>query len=174
MPAPKLVFIDETGLNTKMTRLRGRSPRGQRCVGRVPHGHYKTCTAIAALRHNRLCAPFVIDGAMNGEMFLAYVQKELLLELSEGDTVICDNLSAHKNAEVKKLLERHGCRLRHLPAYSPDLNPIEQAFAKLKSDVRGAGARHYEPLLKAVAESVRSFTPQLCKNFLANSNYATK
>lgn len=167
------MFIDETGLNTKMTRLRGRSPRGQRCVGRVAHGHYQTCTTIAALRHDRLCAPFVIDGPMNGEMFLAYVQTQLLPELSPGDMVICDNLSSHKNAAVRNLLEAHGCELRHLPAYSPDLNPIEQAFAKLKSDVRGASARHYEALLKAVALSVRSFTPQLCKNLLSHANYTT-
>ncbi|EIQ00071.1 LOW QUALITY PROTEIN: transposase [Opitutaceae bacterium TAV1] len=173
LPAEKLVFIDETGLNTKMTRLRGRCARGRRCVGRIPHGHYKTCTAIAALRHDRLCAPFVIDGAMNGEMFLAYVEKQLLPELAPGDIVICDNLSAHKNPAVKKLLEKHGCQLRHLPAYSPDLNPIEQAFSKLKSDVRGSCARQYEPLIHAVACSVRSFTPKLCKNLFAHANYAT-
>ncbi len=156
-----------------MSRLRGRAPRGQRCVSRVPHGHYKTCTAIAALRHDRLCAPFVIDGAMTGEMFLAYVEKELLSELSPGDIVICDNLSSHKNAAVKELLERHGCELRHLPAYSPDLNPIEQAFAKLKSDVRSASAREYESLLKAVAASVNSFSSCVCANFFLHANYTT-
>ena len=173
LPGPKLVFIDETGLNTKMTRLRGRAPRGRRCVGHVPHGHYKTYTAIAALRHDRLCAPFVIDGPMNAEWLLAYVQKELLAELSAGDIVICDNLSAHKNAAVRQALERHGCELRHLPAYSPDLNPIEQVFSKLKSDVRSACARDYETLLAAVAASVRSFSPELCSNLLSNANYAT-
>lgn len=172
LPDGKLVFIDETGLNTKMTRLRGRAPRGRRCVGRVPHGHYKTCTAIAALRHDRLCAPFVIDGAMNGEMFLAYVEKQLLPELSPGDIVICDNLSSHKGAAVRKVIEQHGCQLRLQPPYSPDLNPIEQAFAKLKSDLRSASARQYEPLLNAVASSLLSFSPQLCKNLFSHAQYA--
>ena len=167
------MFIDETGLNTKMTRLRGRSPRGQRCIGRIPHGHYKSYTAIAALRHDRLCAPFVIDGAMNGEWFRAYVEKELLNELSPGDIVICDNLSAHKNAGARELLEGHGCQLWYLPAYSPDLNPIEPAFSKLKSDVRGACARAYDSLLKAVSASVKSFSPQLCQNLFIHANYAT-
>ena len=173
MPAKNLVFIDETGLNPKVTRLRGRSPKGRRCIGRVPHGHYKTYTAIAALRHDRLCAPLVIDGSMNGEMFLAYVQTQLLRELSAGDIVICDNLSSHKNASARKLLERHGCELRHLPAYSPDLNPIEQSFAKLKNDVRASAARDCDALLNAVACSIRSFTAPMCRNFFAHSHYAT-
>lgn len=133
--------------------------------------HYKTCTAIAALRHDRLCAPFVIDGAMTGEMFLACVEKQLLPELAPGDIVICDNLSAHKNPAVRKLLEEHRCQLRHLPAYSPDLNPIEQAFSKLKSDVRCACARQYEPLIHAAASFVRSFSAKLCKNLFAHANY---
>lgn len=156
-----------------MTRLRGRSPRGERCVGKPPHGHYKSSTAIAALRQERLCAPFVMDAAMDGGMFLAHVQNEPLGELSRGDIVICDNLSSHKNARVRKLLEEHGCELRHLPACSPDLNPIEQAFAKLKSDVRAACPRDCEALLDAVGRSVRSFTPQMCENFFAHANYAT-
>jgi len=157
-----------------MTRLRGRAPRGQRCVGRVPHGHYQTFTAIAALRHDRLCAPFVVEGAMDGDVFLTYVETQLLNQLHSGDIVICDNLSVHKNAGVKKRLEAQGCELKFLPAYSPDLNPIEQAFAKLKSDVRRTGAREYDPLLKAVADSVQSFSSQICNNFFTHAQYATK
>jgi transposase len=173
LPGPRLVFIDETGLNTKMTRRYGRALRNQRCIGRIPHGHYKTCTAIAALRHDRLCAPFLIDGPMNSETFLAYIKKELLNELRPGDIVICDNLSSHKSAAAKQLLQEHGCQLRPLPAYSPDLNPIEQAFSKLKSDVRAANARKYESLVKAVARSVKTFSAQMCQNFFSHSNYAT-
>jgi transposase len=173
LPAAKLVFIDETGLNTKRTRLRGRAPRGRRCAGSVPHGHDQTCTAIAAPRHDRLCAPFVIDGALNAEIFLAYVRTQLLPELAPGDIVLGDKLSSHKNTVAKKLLEAHGCQLRHLPAYSPEINPIEQAFSKLKADVRSASAREYQPLIKALADSVRSFSPQLCENLFAHANYAT-
>jgi transposase len=142
-------------------------------VGRVPHGHYKTFTAIAALRHDRLRAPFVIDGPMNAGIFPACVEKQLLPELTPGDIVICDNRSSHKNAALKELLERNACQLRCLPAYSPDLNPIAQAFSKLKSDGRRANARQYEPWLKAVKSSLQSFSPQLCKNFLSHANYAT-
>lgn len=156
-----------------MTRHYGRAPRKQRCLGRVPHGHYQTYTAIAALRHDRLCAPFVINGAMNSECFATYVEKELLSELRPGDIVICDNLSSHKSAAARQVLESHGCELRHLPAYSPDLNPIEQAFSKLKSDVRSAGAREHESLLKAFARSVKSFSSQLCSNLFSHANYAT-
>ena len=126
----------------------------------MPHGHDQTCTAIAALRHDRRCAPFGIDGALIAEIFLAYVRTQLPPEPAPGDIVIGDNLSSHKNPVAKKLLEAHGCQLRHLPACSPELNPIEQAFSKLKADVRSASARAYEPLIKAVADSVRSFSPQ--------------
>jgi transposase len=167
------VFLDETGLNTKMTRLRGRAPRGQRCLGKVPQGHYKTYTAIAALRRNRLCAPLVMDGAMNAGRFIAYVERQLLPELRAGDIVICDNLSAHKSASVKRLLAGHGCKLMFLPAYSPDLNPIEGSFSKIKSHVRAAAAREHQGLLKAFRASLRGFTPQMCRNLFSHAKYAT-
>lgn len=156
-----------------MTRRYGRAPSNQRCIGRIPHGHYKTCTAIAALRHDRLCAPFLIDGPMNSEAFVAYIHNELLSELNPGDIVICDNLSSHKSAAAKQLLEDHGCQLKRLPAYSPDLNPIEQAFSKLKNDVCAAQAREYESLVKAVADSVKTFSSQMCQNMFLHAKYTT-
>ena len=125
------------------------------------------------MRHDRLCTPFVIDGAMNGEMFLAYLEKQLFPELSPGDIVICGNLSSHKGVAGRKVLEQHGCLLRLLPPYSPDLNPIEQAFTKLKSDVRSACVRQYEPLLNAVASSVLGSSLQLCKNLFSHAQYAS-
>ena len=125
-PIAKLVFLDETGLHTKMTRLYGRAERAERCLCSVPHGHWSTATFIAALRHDRLTAPFLLDGPMEGAMFLACVQHILAPELHRGDLVICDNLSSHKVAGVCEAIEACGAQLLYLPAYSPDLNPIEQ------------------------------------------------
>lgn len=156
-----------------MARLRGRSPRGQRCVSAVPHGHYKNYTVVAALRQGLMCAHRVIEGAMNAERFLAYVREKLLPVLRRGDIVICDNLPAHKSSAVKKLLCSHGVELVFLPPYSPDLNPIEPAFSKLKSDMRKAAAREHRPLVRAVGRSVKSFTPRQCKNLFAHANYAS-
>jgi len=156
-----------------MTRLRGRAPRAQRCVCKVVHGHYKNYTHIAALRHNRLCASRVMDGALNGEKLLAYVREKLLPVLRAGDIVVWDNLPAHKNTAVQKLLAGHGCEVKFLPPYSPDMNPIEMCNAKLKSDLRRAAAREHATLVKAVAKSVRSFTPRQCRNFFAHANYVS-
>jgi hypothetical protein len=124
----RLVFLDETGLNTKMMRLYGRSPIGERCRASVPHGHWQTATFIAALRHDRMSAPWLIDGPMDGILFLTYVQRVLCRELRRGDLVICDNLSSHKVQGVSEAIAACGAHLRYLPAYSPDLNPIEMAF----------------------------------------------
>jgi transposase len=128
-----LVFIDETGTSTNMARLRGRAARGERLIGKVPHGHWKTTTFVAALRSTALTAPCVIDGPMNGSAFLAYVQQILAPTLSPGDIVVLDNLSSHKVPGVREAIEATGAQLLYLPPYSPDLNPIEQLFAKLKA-----------------------------------------
>ena len=168
-----LVFLDETGLNTKMTRLYGRAPRSQRCLDHRPHGHWHTNTFIAALRHDRLEAPWMLDGAMNGQAFLVYVSKVLAPTLSEGDIVICDNLSSHKVAGVAEAIERSGATLRYLPAYSPDLNPIEMAFSKLKALVKKHHARSYDELFYAVAEAIESFPAEHCRGFFRLAQYAT-
>jgi transposase len=168
-----LVFLDETGLNTKMTRLYGRSEVGTRCLGAVPHGHWQTATFIAALRHDRVSAPWLIDGPMDGELFLTYVRDVLGPELQPGDMVICDNLAAHKVAGVEEAILARGATLHYLPAYSPDLNPIEMAFSKLKSSVRQLAARTYQQLVEATAWALQTFTPQQCLNFLQHAQYAT-
>jgi transposase len=129
----RLVFIDETGTSTKMARRCGRSPRGERCRAPVPHGHWKTTTFVGALRTCGMTAPMVLDGAMHGRAFLAYVEQVLVPTLRPGDIVVMDNLPAHKPATVRQAIERTGAELRFLPAYSPDFNPIEMAFAKLKA-----------------------------------------
>jgi transposase len=135
------VFIDETGLSTKMARLRGRAPRGERCRAGVPHGHWKTTTFTAALRLTGMTAPFVYHGAMNGNVFLAYVEQGLVPTLSEGDIVVMDNLPAHKAAGVRDAIEAAGASLLYLPPYSPDFNPIENAFAKLRALLRAKAER---------------------------------
>jgi transposase len=167
----RLVFIDETSVKTNMTRLRGRSPRGRRLVAAVPHGHWKTSTFVAGLRCDGLTAPLVIDGAMNGEMFLAYVEQILAPTLSPADVVIMDNLPSHKVAGVREAVEARGAILLYLPAYSPDLNPIEQWFAKLKALLRKAAARTFDALIHAIATALETFTPLECANYLPNSGY---
>jgi transposase len=169
----RLVFIDETALNTKMARLYGRSPVGRRCIGRVPHGHWQTSTFIAALRWDRIDAPFLIEGAANGEVFTAYVAQVLCPELLEGDVVILDNLCIHKTPTVAKLIAAQGAMVRFLPAYSPDLNPIEQAFAKLKSHLRCSAARTLTELHTATASALRSFLPVHCAAFFQHARYGT-
>lgn len=133
LPVAKLVFIDETGTATNMARLRGRCPRGKRLIGRVPHGHWKTTTFVAALRADGIAAPFVIDRAMNGDIFRAYVEQCLVPTLSPGDVVITDNLGTHKVGRVREAIERAGASVLYLPPYSPDPNPIEQAFASSRT-----------------------------------------
>jgi transposase len=169
----KLVFIDETGTNTKMVRAYGRSPRGQRLIGRAPFGHWKTTTFTAALRRDRLTAPFVLDGAMNRDAFIAYVDKVLAPTLSEGDMVVMDNLPAHKGEAVRKLIEARGARLLFLPPYSPDLNPIEMAFAKFKALLRQASERSRDALWNRIGQILDAFKPDECANYLAHAGYAS-
>ena len=168
------MFLDETGLNTKMTRLYGRAAKAARCQCSVPHGHWSTATFIAALRHDRLTAPLLLDGPMDGAMFLAYVQRILAPELHRDDLVICDNLSSHKVSGVREAIEDCGARLLYLPAYSPDLNPIELAFAKLKAFLRQRAQRTFAGLRRATAQALDSFAPVHCTNFLRHAQYATE
>jgi len=153
----RLVFIDETGANTKMTRRYGRARRGQRVVGKVPHGHWMTTTFVAALRHDGLTTPLVVDGPMNGDVFLAYVCQQLVPTLRPGDVVIMDNLAAHKKAGVREAIESCGASLVYLPPYSPDFNPIELVFAKLKRLLRSAGERNGFGSLGSPRQTTRSF-----------------
>lgn len=168
-----LVFIDETWTSTNMTPRYGRGPRGQRVEGIAPHGHWKTTTFIAALRHDRIAAPCVFDGPINGAAFKAWTEQALAPEVGPGDIVILDNLSSHKVAGIKEAIEARGARLVFLPPYSPDLNPIEQAFAKLKHLLRKAAARTVEALHHAIADLLDDFSPQECKNYIINSGYST-
>ena len=170
----RIVFIDETAANTKMARLYGRAPRGERCRAPVPHGHWKTTTFTAGLRYDGIAAPMVLDGPMNGEAFLAYVEQALVPELQPGDIVIMDNLPAHKVHGVRQAIEAAGASLRYLPPYSPDFNPIEMAFAKLKALLRAAAARTIPDLWQAIADALRRFTPQECANYLAAAGYDAK
>ncbi len=167
----QLVFIDETWATTNMARRYGRSPRGRRLVASVPHGHWKTSTFLAALRHDGLVAPCVIDGAINGAAFRAYVEQFLAPTLKPGDLVVLDNLSSHKVAGVREAVEACGASLLYLPPYSPDLNPIEQAFAKLKQHLRTAAARTIEALWHAIALALRAFSPDECANYLTHAGY---
>jgi transposase len=168
----RLVFIDETGTSTAMARLRGRAQRGRRVIGRVPWGHWKTMTFVAALRHDAITAPFVIDRAMTGAIFVEYIRQCLLPTLSHGDIVVMDNLSAHKNPAVQQLIEGAGAELRYLPPYSPDLNPIEQGFSKLKAHLRKAQERSIDALWQRIGRLLDLFQPSECANFFANSGYA--
>jgi len=151
-----------------MARLRGRSPRGERCRASVPHGHWKTTTLIAGLRLDGLAAPMVVDGAMNGEMFTAYTEIILAPTLAPGDIVILDNLPAHKVTGARTAIEAKGAFMLFLPQYSPDFNPIEQAFAKLKSIQRKAAARTVDALEAAIATALDAFTPDECANYFTN------
>jgi transposase len=167
----QLVFIDETWTKTNMTRLYGRAPRNQRVVDAVPHGHWKTSTFIGALRCDGLTAPALFDGAINGDAFLAYVEQVLVPTLRKGDVVIMDNLGSHKVKGVREAIEAAGASLMFIPPYSPDLNPIEQAFAKLKALLRAKKLRTVDALWKAIGSIVDCFTPQECANFLRHAGY---
>ena len=167
----RLVFIDETGASTKMARLRGRAARGKRCVAPVPHGHWQTTTFVGALRAIGMTAPMVLDGAMDGAAFELYVRQVLVPTLEPGDIVVMDNLPAHKRSQIRVAIEATGAQLMYLPPYSPDLNPIEMAFAKLKAALRKAAARSVEALWTAIADALTTFTPQECINFLAAAGY---
>ena len=168
----KLVFIDETAATTKMTRLYGRAPQGKRLVDKVPHGHWKTTTFICGLRHDGVTAPFVLDGPMDGPHFLAYVEQILAPTLRKGQTVYMDNVSTHQVDGVKQAIEARGARAIFLPAYSPDLNPIEQFFARLKSFLRKTKARTVDELWGAIAAFLKEVSKDECKAYLANSGYA--
>ena len=154
-----------------MARLRGRSRRGDRCRASVPHGHWKTTTFTAGLRLSGMTAPMVLDGAMNGTAFLAYVEQVLVPTLSPGDIVVMDNLPAHKNSGVRSAIEAAGASLRHLPPYSPDFNPIEQAFSKLKALLRKAAARTIPDLWTAIAEAIPLFDQGECANYFNAAGY---
>jgi transposase len=158
-------------VKTNMTRCYGRAPRGQRLVAAAPHGHWTTSTFLAALRHDTITAPCVIDGPINGETFTAYVEQFLVPTLAAGDIVIMDNLGSHKGAAVRAAIEAVGARLLFLPPYSPDLNPIEQVFAKLKALLRKAAARSIEALWDAVGKLLQRFAPQECANYFDNAGY---
>jgi transposase len=167
----KLIFFDETGLSTKMSRLRGRALRGERCRAGVPHDHWKTTTFTGALRISGMTAPFVYDGAMNGNVFLAYVEQVLVPTLEIGDVVIMDNLPAHKTAGVRDAIERAGAKLMFLPPYSPDFNPIENAFSKLKAMLRGRAERKIDALWDAVGALMPRFTAAECANYFKAAGY---
>jgi transposase len=169
----KLIFIDETGANTKMVRTRGRAPKGQRLIGREPWGHWKTTTFTVGLRCDGLVAPFVLDGPMNGEAFLVYVGKILVPALSPGDIVVMDNLAAHKVQGVRSLIEDAGAKLLYLPPYSPDLNPIEMAFAKLKTLLRGAAERSVEALWQRIGQLLNAYSAEECANYFNHAGYAS-
>jgi putative transposase len=169
----RLVFIDETWTKTNMTRLYGWAPRGQRLVAKVPHGHWQTATFLAALRNDRIEAPCLFDGPINGERFLAYVEQFLVPTLKRNDIVVLDNLGSHKGQAVRRAIRAAGARLLFLPKYSPDLNPIEQAFAKLKTLVRKAAPRSLDAVSDAIANALTAFSPHECANYLRNSGYAS-
>jgi transposase len=167
----KLIFIDETGATTKMARLFGRVPRGERCRAAVLHGHWKTTTFTAGLRLGGLAAPMILDGPMDGDAFRAYVRQVLVPELEPGAIVVMDNLPAHKVSGVRDAIEAVGARLLYLPPYSPDFNPIEMAFSKLKAFLRAAAARTIPDLWDALKKALDAFTPNECRNYFAAAGY---
>jgi transposase len=168
-----LVFVDESGASTKMTRLRGRALGGQRLLARIPHGHYQTSTLISGVRLGGPCAPWLFDGAMNGEMFLAWVRQGLARTLHPGDVVILDNLSTHKIRDVREALEAAGARLLYLPPYSPDFNPIEPMWSKIKQVLRSHAPRSEKELLQAAQTAFNAISTADCKGFFFSAQYAT-
>ena len=171
LDAARLVFIDETGASTKMARLYGRSQRGVRCMAAIPHGHWKTTTFVGGLRLAGMTAPMVLDGPMDGPAFLAYVEQVLAPTLTPGDVVVMDNLPAHKPASVRAAIEATGAELRFLPPYSPDLNPIEMAFSKLKALLKKAAARTVHDLWAAIGEALSRLTQAECEHYFAAAGY---
>ena len=174
----RLVFIDETWAKTNMTRTRGWCLKGMPLKAKVPHGHWKTMTFLAALRHDRIAAPCVFDGPINGERFLAWLRQALVPTLRPGDIVIMDNLSSHKSPAIRKAIRDAGAWLFFLPPYSPDLNPpdlnpIEQVFAKLKTPLRKADERTVEATWRRIGKLLDHFTPQECANYIRYSGYAS-
>ena len=170
----RLVFVDETGASTKMARRCGRAARGQRCRAPVPHGHWKTTTFVGALRLSGMTAPMVLDGAMYGAAFLAYVERVLAPTLKPGDIVMMDNLSTHRGAAVRHAIQSAGAELRFLPPYAPDLNPIEMAFSKFKAHLKRRAARTVTQLDEAIAQAIDAYTQNECKNYFAAAGYDRK
>lgn len=169
----RLVFIDETWAKTNMTRTHGWWPRGEALLAKVPHGHWKTMTFLAALRCDGITAPWVLDGPINGESFAAYIGQMLVPTLKPGDIVVLDNLGSHKGRAIRHMIRAAGARLFFLPPYSPDLNPIEQVFSKLKRLLRKAEPRSTESLWKGIGELLGHFTSDECASYLTNSGYAS-
>jgi transposase len=169
----RLVFIDETAVKTNLTRLRGRAPVGERLYGAAPFGKWGTQTFIAGLTHDALIAPWVIQGAMNGPAFETYIETQLAPALAPGTVVILDNLSTHKSQRAAQALRKRGCWFLFLPPYSPDLNPIEMAFAKLKAHLRRIGARTFDTLIDALGDICLLFEPDECTNFLKAAGYVS-
>ena len=169
--ASRLVFIDETWTKTNMAPLRGWAPCGQRLKAKVPHGRWKTMTFLAALRLDRVEAPWLIDGPINGERFRLYVEKVLLPTLRSGDIVVIDNLGSHRGKVIRRMIRSVGARLFFLPKYSPDLNPIEQLFAKLKHWLRKAASRSVDAVSNAIAEILNGITSAECQNYFLNAGY---
>lgn len=165
------MFLDETGTSTKMAHLYGRSARGERCRAPVPHGHWKTTTFVGGLRLSGMTAPMVVEGAMNGALFLAYVETLLVPTLSPGDIVILDNLPAHKPVAVRQAIEAVGAELRFLPPYSPDFNPIEMAFSKVKAWLKKTAARSRAALEQAITEAIDRLTPTDCIGYFTATGY---
>jgi transposase len=169
----KLVFVDETWASTNVARTHGRCPKGERLVMDVPHGHWQTTTFVSALRATGLTAPMVVDGAMTGDLFAAYVEQQLVPTLRPGDVVVMDNLACHKRPGVRRAIEGAGCELRLLPPYSPDLNPIEKAFSKLKALLRKAAKRSIESLWTYLGQVLGEFGPDECRNYFRSCGYPT-
>lgn len=166
------MFIDETWAKDNMTRLRGRCRRGQRLIGKVPMARWQTTTFVAALRVDRMTAPMVLDGPIDGEWFLAYVEQLLCPTLAPGDIVILDNLGSHKSDKIRQAIEARDAKLLYLPKYSPDLNPIENAFAKLKAALRRAAERSTEALWNRIGDIIDTYTPHECANYFRAAGYA--
>lgn len=169
----RLVFVDETSVKTNMTRLRGRAPRGERLRDATPFGRWRTQTFVAGLTSDALIAPWIIEGAMDGPAFITWVKTQLAPELNPGTVVVLDNLSTHKVAPAAEALREASCWFLFLPAYSPDLNPIEMAFAKLKAHLRRIGARTFDELVSALGRICGMFSPQECLNYLQHAGYAS-
>jgi transposase len=167
----RLVFLDETWVKTNMAPLRGWGDRNKRLFAHVPYGHWKTMTFIAALRHDRIEAPWVLNGPINGEAFKTYVAAELIGTLRPGDIVVLDNLGSHKGKAVRAMIKKAGAKMIFLPPYSPDLNPIEQLFAKLKHAMRKAMGRTVEAVHDTLAQILQTIPPDECANYLANAGY---
>lgn len=167
------MFIDETWIKTNMAPLRGWGAKGRRLRALAPHGHWRTMTFLAALRCDQLTAPCVFDGPINGECFKAYIRQQLLAILKPGDIVLMDNLGSHKSREIRDLIKAAGARLWFLPAYSPDLNPIEQAFSKIKHWMRMAQKRTIEETWKHIGSLISTISPTECANYFTNAGYAS-